>query len=224
MSTPSTPENLDARLDAAMEQAKARVQTFQHQAEQEYEAIRARFQQFLPIADRVVELAKARIEALKARFDLDMTPSRYHADRVEERSVTLRFKTDVASVEARFALSHDREVTTLYLDYTLEIIPVFFHFSPHERLTMALDGYDEATVARWLDDRIVQLTDAYLEMLFTRQYMERALVSDPVAGVTFPRYFAAATLEEDGKTLHFVSEETKQEYLARKGEKAGSSS
>ena len=43
------------------------------------------------------------------------------------------------------------------------------------------------------------------------------LVSDTVAGISFPKYFTAATLDHDGKTHDFISEETRREFAKRHG-------
>ena len=99
----------------------------------------------------------------------------------------------------------------------LEIIPVFFRFNPHARMEMPLESYDEAAVGKWLDDRIVEFANAYLELHSTKQYQERVMVSDTVAGISFPKYFAAATLDHDGQTYYFISEETRREFAKRHG-------
>ena len=43
------------------------------------------------------------------------------------------------------------------------------------------------------------------------------LVSDTVAGISFPKYFAAATLDHGGTTYYFVSDETRREFEKRHG-------
>jgi hypothetical protein len=43
------------------------------------------------------------------------------------------------------------------------------------------------------------------------------MVSDVVAVISFPRYFAAATFEHDGRTHYFISEETRREFAKRHG-------
>ena len=82
---------------------------------------------------------------------------------------------------------------------------------------MPLEPYDEAAVGKWLDHRIVEFANAYLELHATRQHQERVMVSDTVAGISFPKYFAAATLDHDGQTYYFISEETRREFAKRHG-------
>jgi hypothetical protein len=155
---------------------------------------------------------------LKERVKFDVVPSHVETDRLYSRSVTLDTKSELAGVvKLAFRLTHDADVSHILLDYSLDIVPVFFRFNPHSRLEMPLEGYDETAVSNWLDDRIVDFANAYLELHSTKQYQDRVMVSDTVAGISFPKYFAAATLEHDGKTHYFISEETRREFAKRHG-------
>ena len=217
MSTASTTE-LDSRLDAVVEQARGRVDAFQRETEANRLMIAERFQRFLPIAEQIVVIAREKLERLKGRLDFEVTPSQVQAERLYSRSVSLELKTEMAGlVRVGFRLTHDSDVTHILLDYSLEIIPIFFRFNPHARLEMPLDAFDEAAVGAWLDDRIVEFANAYLELCSTKQYQERAMVSDPIASVSFPKYFAAATLEQDGHTHDFISEAMRREFAERHG-------
>ena len=216
----SAPErgDLATRLDAVVEEARGRVKAFQAEAEAARQEIRERFQKFLPIAERIVAIAREKLERLRERLKFDVIPSQVQTERIYSRSVTLDVKSELAGVvKLGFGLTHDSDVRHILLDYNLEIIPVFFRFNPHARLEMPLEAYDEAAVGKWLDDRLVEFANAYLEMHSTKQYQERVMVSDTVAGISFPKYFAAATLDHDGTTYYFISEETRREFAKRHG-------
>jgi hypothetical protein len=43
------------------------------------------------------------------------------------------------------------------------------------------------------------------------------LVTGTVAGISFPRHFAASTLDHGGTTYDFVSDETRREFEKRHG-------
>jgi hypothetical protein len=103
-------------------------------------------------------------------------------------------------------------VSPILLDYDLEIIPVFFRFEPQDRLDIPLEAYDELAVARWLDDRLIEFANAYLQLHLTKQYRERVLVPDTVAGISFSRYLAVSTLDHGGKTYYFISDQTPREF------------
>jgi hypothetical protein len=43
------------------------------------------------------------------------------------------------------------------------------------------------------------------------------LVPDTVAGISFQKYFAASTLDHEGKTDYFISDETRREFVKQHG-------
>jgi len=216
----SSPEksDLSSRLGAVVEEARGRVKAFQTEAEATRQEVRRRFETFLPIAERIVAMAREKLERLRELIEFDVIPALVQTERFYSRSVTLDVKSELAGVvKLAFRLTHDSDVRNILLDYNLEIVPVFFRFNPHARLEMPLEAYDEAAVAKWLDDRIVEFANAYLELHSTKQYQERVMVSDPVAGISFPRYFAAGTLDRDGTTYHFISDESRREFAKQHG-------
>lgn len=214
----ATQGDLSRRLDAVLEEARGRVKAFQAEAQTSYEQIGERFHAFVPVAERIAELAREKLRKLRERVEFEVTPAHVREERYYLRSVVVEVKSDLAgTIRLTFRLSHDADVRHVLLDYELEILPVFFRFEPHARLDVPLESYDEAVVDRWLDDRLVDFANAYLELHLTRQYQDRVLVADPVAGIRFPRYYAAATLEHQGTTYHFVSEETRREFATRHG-------
>lgn len=218
MMSTSEMSDLSSRLDAVVEAARERVGDFQAEAEATRRGAAWRFQEFLPIAEQIVAMAREKLGRLKDRLEFDVIPSQVQTERYYSRSVTLDVKSEVAGViKLGFRLTHDSDVRNILLDYTLEIIPVFFRFNPHASLEMPLEAYDEAAVSEWLDDRIIEFANAYLELLSTKQYQEKVMVSDTVAGISFPKYFAASTLEHGGTTYHFISEETRREFEKRHG-------
>jgi len=216
--TTTTTDALDDRLDAVVQEARDHVKAFQARAEAEHLGIEERFRKFLPLADRVVAIAREKLGRLTDRLKFDLIPSQMKSDRFYSRSVALDLKTDLAGVaKVRFGLSHDSDVRNVVLDYDLDIIPVFFRFNPHSRLEVPLEGFDESAVAKWLDDRVVEFAETYVELLSTKQHQERALVSDTIAGITFPKYYAAATLDHAGQTYYFISKETRREFAKKNG-------
>ncbi len=211
-------DDLSSRLNAVMEEAQGKARTFQREAESKRQEIQERFQTFLPIAERTVALTREKLEKLRERLKFDVIPSQVQTERFYSRSVTLDVKSELAGViKLGFRLTHDSDVRLILLDYNLEIIPIFFRFNPHARLEMPIESYDEAAVGKWIDDRIVDFANVFLELHTTKQYQERVMVSDTVAGISFPKYFAAATLEHEGKTYYFISEETRREFAKRHG-------
>jgi len=211
-------DNLSSRLDAVVEEAQERVKTFQTEAETAHHEVRDRFQRFLPIADRIVAIAREKLEQLRTRLKFDVIPAQFQTEQSYSRSVTLDVKSELAgTIKLIFRLSHDSDVRQISLAYDLQIVPVYFRFNSHSEMEMPLEAFDEAVVGQWLDDRIVEFAKVMLEMHLTKQHQQRALVSDVVAGITFPKHYAAATLDHDGTTYYFISEETRREFAQRHG-------
>ena len=218
MSTTTSIGDLSSRLDAVVEEARGRVKAFQQEAEATRQEIRGRFERFLEIAERIVTITQEKLEQLREQLKFDVIPAQVETERFYSRSVTLDLKSELTGVvKLGFRLTHDSEVRNILLDYSLEIIPVFFRFTPHARLEMPLEAYDEAAVGKWLDDRIVEFAVAYMELSSTTQYQERVMVSDTVAGISFPKHFAASTLDHDGTTYYFISDETRREFATQHG-------
>jgi hypothetical protein len=214
----STRADLSSRLDGVMEEARKRAEAFQKEAESAREAVQERFQKFLPIAERITAMAREKLERLRERLEFEVKPAHTQTEQFYARALTLDVKSELAGViKLGFRLAHDRDVTQVVLDYDLEIIPVYFRFKPHDHLEIPLDKYDEATAAQWLDDRIVDFANAFLELHQTKQYQERVLVSDTVAGISFPKFYAASTLDHGGTTYYFISAETRREFEKRHG-------
>lgn|GEM_PF-3314107 len=214
----STTGDLSSRLDAVVKEAKGRVKSFQTEAETARLEARERFQRFLTIAERIVVIGREKLEKARERLEFEVIPTQYQTEQTYTRLVTLDVNSELAGViKLVFRLTHDLDVREILLTYHLDIVPAFFRFNADSRLVMPLEEYDEEVVGKWLDDRIVEFADVYLEMHSTKQHQERVMVSDTVAGISFPKYFAASTLEYEGTTYYFISEETRREFAKRHG-------
>jgi hypothetical protein len=217
MSAPNVGK-LSSRRDAEVKEARGWVGAFQSHAEATRQGVRDRSQGFLPIAERITAMAREKLERLKARLKFGVTPGHSQTEKFSLTSVTLEVKSELAgAIRLGFRLTHDSDVGHILLDYELEIIPVPFQFDPHARLEIPRESYDEAAVGKWLDDRIVEFANAYVELLSTKHDQDRAMVLDAVAVVGFPKHFEAAALEQDGTACHYTSEETRREFAERHG-------
>jgi YHS domain-containing protein len=204
-----TTDALKTRLDAEFAAAQEQVRREGEESARANEAARQRFDTFARVRDKVRELAEPRLEQLRERFpDGKMNPVRSS----QGGSVTLHLETGRARMTLSFNLSHDGAVTKVFLDYDLEVIPVFVAFDPHDRLEIALEAPDYEQIARWMDDRVVAFAHTYLAVQFTKQYEGENIVDDPVARLSFPKVLAQSSLEYQGKTYHFVSAQTRQAF------------
>jgi hypothetical protein len=118
-------------------------------------------------------------------------------------------------VTLQFGVAPNAEVSKLTFTCDVKILPVLMEFPSHDELELSLDGVDERRLAEWLDNRIVEFVHTYLALHENQYYVQAHLVEDPVANVKFPRFAAAATLENNGKVLHFIDETTLREFQER---------
>jgi hypothetical protein len=131
----------------------------------------------------------------------------------------MAFQSDLARINLKLSASTDREVKNLVLDYRLDLVPVLMQYKQHDRAEFPLESLDDAAVAGWVDDRIVDFVQTYLSLQEDEHYLKDHMVEDPVAHVRFPKFAAAATLEVDRKTYYFISAETRQQYAKERGVK-----
>jgi YHS domain-containing protein len=90
-------------------------------------------------------------------------------------------------------------------------------YNAHQQAEWPLDAIDERAIGDWVDDRIVEFVKTYLSLHENEYYWKEHMVVDPVAGVRFPKFAAAATVEWEGKTYHFMGDQTRREFEASHG-------
>ena len=90
-------------------------------------------------------------------------------------------------------------------------------FDSHDEIGFPIDSVDKAALGNWFDDRIVNFVKTYLSLHENEYYLKEHMVLDPVAGVRFPKFAAAATSEWDGKTYYFIGGDTRREFEASHG-------
>lgn len=207
--------DLESRLDAEFAEFEQGIEKFQTNAQTDYEARESRFHElFVPAANRIVELARPRLQLLVERFKNRVNVHPVMTEHLRE--VTLKFDSPLARIHLTFRLSHDENVRNLVLDQELEILPLLIKFDPHASLAMPVDKIDEHELEKWFDERIIAFVKTAKEMHQNQNYLKGHLVMDPVAGVQLPKFAAKATLEADGNTYYFISDETFNEFQRRR--------
>jgi YHS domain-containing protein len=198
--------DLLSRIDAEFRTVDEKIKQLQTEKAQEFEGRQRRLEQFAAVCERLQEVWRPRLEALSQRFKSkvqvvpNITKSR--------RSATVKFDSKLAIFNLTLTAMTDLDVRNLVLDYTLEILPILMRYEKNRQLELPLDKVEPGVVGKWIDDRIVEAVQTYLQLHQNSYYLKGHLVQDPIAGVEFPTYAAAATLEWNGKTHHFISDET----------------
>lgn len=203
-------DQLAARLDSEFNAAQEKLKSFQSQQVQAFEAKQHRLQQLDAAFHTLRGVWLPRLELLVRKFGerVQVKPT----IKPGRREAVFDFQSPVATVKLTLSASTDADVTKLVLDYELDILPILQQFDRHAVLEQPLDAIDAKAVGAWLDDRIVSFVKTYLSLQDNEYYLKGHMTADPVTGIRFPTFAAAATLEKDGKTLYFISDDTKRQY------------
>jgi YHS domain-containing protein len=174
----------------------------------------SRLARYEVVARHAIDLLRPRLDAFLERFKAVVKAE----PRVREhsRAVNLTFTATVAKVTLTFEVFPDRDVSHVRLECTQDIVPVLVPYDKQSALEQPLDGVQDEVVVRWFDDRVVAFVKAYMALVrqddALKEGLKDQLVEDPVAKIRFPKYLAASTLEQGGRTYYFVDEDTRQEF------------
>jgi hypothetical protein len=209
----SLAERIDAEIAAAFE----RVEQLKTQKVEDFQGRQDRLETLDKTLEDLREIWRPRLDALAKKFgervkvQPQVQPSR--------RSATFKFKSELASVDLRFAVAPDPDVRNVIFTSDLQILPILMKFDSHDEISFPLGAIDKTTLGKWFDDRIVDFVRTYLSLHENQYYLKGHLVEDPIAKVQFPKYAAGATLEAGGKTVYFIDESTLREYQQKQAGK-----
>ena len=186
------------RIDAEFSALEGKIKRAQDERLQEHQERQSRLATFKRELDTLPEVWRPRLEALVERFGDHAKV----APRLEStsRAVTMDFQTELARIRLRLSATTDQDVRNLILSYDLEILPALMQFDSHQQGQWPIDAIDREAIGDWVDDRIVSFVKTYLSLHENEYYLKEHMVRDPVAGVRFPKYAAAATVDVGGKT------------------------
>jgi YHS domain-containing protein len=201
---------LKTRLENAFTSAMDKAKQQQQQVLQEHLQRHQRLKEYEKALGKVLAIAKPRLEVLANRAGERVKVSPVVTE--TRRAVTFEFRSPKAYVTLNFSLVPDHDVNNFVLAYDLRIIPMLWNYNAHAEFSTPIAGPDEAGIARWLDDRIVEFAELFIKIHGEEIYDKAEYVEDPVAKVKFPKFAAGATLEKNGQTYYFIDESTKREF------------
>jgi len=153
----------------------------------------------------MAKVIKPRIEKLASLFDNAEIPE----NSSDDLSVCVcQFRhSDIypASVKLTLSIFHDAEIENLLLGYKLNILPVFFKFVENHQVAFSLDDPHQLEMVDWVDEKILEFVDAYMQLAETDQYQHHFQVTDPVCGMRFRKRIASAEMEHNNHTYFFCS-------------------
>jgi YHS domain-containing protein len=202
--------SLAERIDAEFAAAFQRVEDLKTQQVEAFQGRQQRLEEFDQRLEALRDVWRPRLDALAKKFGerVDVQP----AVEPGRRSAKFKFKSELASVDLRFAVAPDPDVRNAVFTSDLQILPVLMKFDSHDEISFPLDAVDKQALAQWFDERIVSFVKTYLSLHENQYYLKGHMVEDPIAKVKFPKYAAGATLEQGGKTVYFIDESTLREY------------
>jgi YHS domain-containing protein len=119
-----------------------------------------------------------------------------------------------ANTTLTICVSADRAAGNALVTYDLEIIPIFFRFKGHDQLVVPMASIDEKTVEDWIERKLVEFTDAYLQLQVVEQYQQSNVVIDPVCGMQINQADAAAHLDYGGRKYYFCVDQCRERFLS----------
>lgn len=203
-------DDLLSRIDSEFSKVKKRSEETRAAQLEDYHRRQQRLEEIETIIDRLRAVWKPRLEAFAKRFGdrVQVTPTVVPG----HREAKFAFKSELAQIEMRLSVGPDDDARQLVLKYDLHILPILMKFESHAQFSHPFDAVDDDAVAKWIDDRLVQFVQTYLALHENQYYLKDYLVTDPIAGVQFPKYAAGATLDLKGKTYYFISDEMRDEF------------
>lgn len=203
-------QNLGKSIDAAFSAMDEKRKKFQSEETHKHQEWQGRVEQLGKTFDSLREIWKPPLELLIHKFGDKVTAKPTLAP--STRDVTLEFQSDVARIRLRFRATTDDDIRKVILNYDLDIIPMLMQFDSHAELEMPLDAVDREAIGHWIDERIMSFVKTYVSLHENQYYLKGQMVQDPVSGTQFPKFAAGATLERQGRTYYFVSEETRRDF------------
>lgn len=207
--------SLMSRIDAEFAIVETHMKNIRDQEVKEYEGRRQRLDQLDKVFEKLREVWRPKLEALANKFGdkVKITPRLTPLT----KEAKFAFQSKLAQIDLRFSASTDFEVRKVILTYDLDILPIYMKFDSHAETEFPIDNVDLKAAGQWIDDRIISFVKTYLALHEHHQYLKDAMVEDPIAGVRFPMFAAATSLEHGGKTYYFIGNETRLEFEKQQG-------
>jgi len=201
---------IESRLKAAEENR----QCDQRHVQTEMAGLERRHEAFSRIADRLMaNVVRPRAERLVKFFDNAQLSNENDRGRYRCLCGFSHSERFPATVKLEFSVAHDEEVRNIIVSRDLCILPVFFKFSPHEKVEYPVEQVNEAQVVAWVEQQIIAFVETYLLLEQSDQYQQETLVTDPVCGMRIRKSLAAAKHECRGVTYHFCTEKCRESFV-----------
>jgi YHS domain-containing protein len=92
---------------------------------------------------------------------------------------------------------------------------MLMEFKRSDERNFPLKDLDREEIGTWVEARIFDFLDTYLQLETHPLYQKDNVVTDPVCGMRFPLLEAVARIERKDETIYFCSEPCKIAYLKK---------
>ncbi|MCA9248965.1 MAG: YHS domain-containing protein [Planctomycetales bacterium] len=111
-----------------------------------------------------------------------------------------------ASTKVEFAMEHDVRFEKLIVVCKMYMMPDFVGFSEQDRLTVSLEAVEDRSIAAWVEERLLEFVDGYLQIDRGAVDFDEDVVTDPVCGMRINRSSAVANNSYEGHPYFFCSQ------------------
>ena len=119
-----------------------------------------------------------------------------------------------AAVSLDIAFSSSGYYERLNIHYNLEILPALMEYTRYDGRTFNLeDPSCEEEIGQWVEAKILEFIETYLQLETNPEYQKENFVTDPVCQMRIPIAQAVAKIEHKGRTVYFCSEACKGAFL-----------
>ncbi len=173
--------------------------------------IGVRYQQFEALAHRLNrDLVKPRLDLVARLFPNAKLPE----EQLLKNSSCLFEFCDRFPAHAKidFSIEHDLRFENLIVHTRTRIMPVFVRYSEQDNLTLPWDSIDDAKVADWVEERLLEFLDTYLRIDAGQDDWIEETATDPVCGMPIVRSMAAVSESYYGHPYYFCCEECREKF------------
>ena len=207
--------DLMSRIEGAFSAVKEKAKEHQQSMLKRHQERQLQMKEYEAVQPKIVAVAKPRLEALAKRAGerVAVTPITTES----RRTAQFEFKSQKAFITLVFSCAPDRDIKNVVAEYDLKIVPVLWKFVSHGEFVTPIASPDYAGLGKWLDDRIIEFVNTYIQIHEYEMFDNAEYVEDPIAKVKFPKFAAGASLEHAGQTHFFIDNTTKAEFAKQKG-------
>lgn len=165
-----------------------------------------RHRQFDEVAGRLASaIIRPRLEALVQSFP----NARMGKDDLAEGGSCWFGYCERYPVTARveFAVEHDQRWEEVVVHSETYMMPVLVRYQEQDNLHFPFDAIDENAATEWVEERVFEFLDCYLQLDRGAPDLEEDMATDPVCGMRIGRSAAVGSADYRGRAYLFCSQD-----------------